>query len=411
MKDIFINGPVNIVRLEGNIDGINKIIYDMFDFHMDVHNQSKCDNIRSYDVGTFLVKTFDELKTKSDKTYDILFEKPISRKVETRYKDRYIDEVEYIFNKAFNIDPNTNKVLPSKELSNVRLHWADSRDYILGPSINLLYNHIPSAISNATNILSPHNLLQISGVLKVLDSQYIYLYKLMYETKDLNNPPFTKQKFTPEGNILSQYTQEDYDILAQKLIYKLFKSYKNKNVQDKITHIINTELHDLFIKHFKFINDTLPKLNKLINKLEKYKYGPYNHLVKQSDNTYNYGNHAKNLKYQNYLNSIQTDLNKYTQLIALYFMDLYLLRRFLDKNYITNAISYTGAHHSINYIRILVKYFDFKISHCSYIKDDDIPNATKIIKKSNTVDELAELFYSPILLQCSNLRNFPPLFD
>ncbi len=97
--------------------------------------------------------------------------------------------------------------------------------------------------------------------------------------------------------------------------------------------------------------------------------------------------------------------------IGLYMMDIYLIRRFLDKNYITNTVSYTGALHSVNYIRILVKYFDFKITHYSYLKDSDINNAHKIIKQSKVMDNLNELFYPPTFLQCSNLNNFPKLFD
>ena len=65
------------------------------------------------------------------------------------------------------------------------------------------------------------------------------------------------------------------------------------------------------------------------------------------------------------------------------FMDVYFLRRFLDKKYITNTVTYTGINHSINYIYALVKYFDFKITHASYMKYD-IKEATKKIKNSDT---------------------------
>lgn len=43
-----------------------------------------------------------------------------------------------------------------------------------------------------------------------------------------------------------------------------------------------------------------------------------------------------------------------------------MLRRFLDKTYITNSIAYTGMGHSMNYIYILLHEFDFKITHVSY---------------------------------------------
>ena len=50
MQSININGPVNVVRLEGNINDISKVIYFMFDFHNNVNNQTKCNDIRSYYV-------------------------------------------------------------------------------------------------------------------------------------------------------------------------------------------------------------------------------------------------------------------------------------------------------------------------------------------------------------------------
>ena len=42
------------------------------------------------------------------------------------------------------------------------------------------------------------------------------------------------------------------------------------------------------------------------------------------------------------------------------FTDIFFLRRFLDKEYITNAIVYAGALHINTYIDILIKEFDFK---------------------------------------------------
>jgi hypothetical protein len=97
--------------------------------------------------------------------------------------------------------------------------------------------------------------------------------------------------------------------------------------------------------------------------------------------------------------------------IGPFIMDLFLLRRFLDKEYITNTITYTGAGHSVNLIRLLVKYFDFNITNCSYIKNDDIPTTLNIINESKRKEELYDLFLSPVLLQCSDLGNFPELFE
>src|SRR5437868_2123251 len=39
-----INGPVNVIRLEGNIQGIKKVIYLFMDIHNDLEQQTKCDD-------------------------------------------------------------------------------------------------------------------------------------------------------------------------------------------------------------------------------------------------------------------------------------------------------------------------------------------------------------------------------
>ncbi len=49
-------------------------------------------------------------------------------------------------------------------------------------------------------------------------------------------------------------------------------------------------------------------------------------------------------------------------------MDLYFLRRFLDKSYVTNGIIYTGAYHTMDIIYILINKFDFKLTHSSVNK-------------------------------------------
>ena len=89
------------------------------------------------------------------------------------------------------------------------------------------------------------------------------------------------------------------------------------------------------------------------------------------------------------------------------------MRRFLDKKYITNGITYTGSLHSLNYIFNLVKYFDFKITHASYHNDKSIDEINKFIKTS-TIDDSAILnkyLYPMEFSQCIDMNIFPPDFE
>lgn len=82
----------------------------------------------------------------------------------------------------------------------------------------------------------------------------------------------------------------------------------------------------------------------------------------------------------------------------------------MDKDYITNAITYTGSYHSNVYIGILSRDFGFKITHVSYSKISDLGDLNKKIIKMDA-GEMAELLYPPIKSQCSDLTKFPENFS
>ena len=84
----------------------------------------------------------------------------------------------------------------------------------------------------------------------------------------------------------------------------------------------------------------------------------------------------------------------------------------MDKTYITNGIVYTGIGHSINYIYYLVHDFNFKITHYSYSKEQDLNKINKIIKsldKKNVT--INDLFYPKTIIQCIDLSSFPLNFN
>ena len=49
-----VSGPVNVVRLEGNINNIPKVIYIVMDIHMSPNEQSECKDIRSKHIKKYL---------------------------------------------------------------------------------------------------------------------------------------------------------------------------------------------------------------------------------------------------------------------------------------------------------------------------------------------------------------------
>lgn len=64
-----VNGPINVVRLEGKVNDVRKVIYVFLDFHYGISRQTECENIYSKDIQLYLAENFGNL-TKSDKIYD-----------------------------------------------------------------------------------------------------------------------------------------------------------------------------------------------------------------------------------------------------------------------------------------------------------------------------------------------------
>ena len=66
-----INGPINLIRLEGIVCNTTKIIYIYFDRHNSINKQTKCDGFINDDIVTFLNKEFIKI---NDKIIDFFME-------------------------------------------------------------------------------------------------------------------------------------------------------------------------------------------------------------------------------------------------------------------------------------------------------------------------------------------------
>ena len=95
---------------------------------------------------------------------------------------------------------------------------------------------------------------------------------------------------------------------------------------------------------------------------------------------------------------------------------MYFLRRFLDKDYVRNAIVYTGAAHSVSYIYILIS-IGFKITHVSKSKIKNMKKLNGAISKikefpsEQSIYELLVLFLPSKVKQCTDISNFPEDFE
>lgn len=55
-----VNGPINVVRCVGEINGIQKVIYVYFDMHV---NYYKCSDLINLDIAQFLTREFYKINS------------------------------------------------------------------------------------------------------------------------------------------------------------------------------------------------------------------------------------------------------------------------------------------------------------------------------------------------------------
>ena len=203
-------------------------------------------------------------------------------------------------------------------------------------------------------------------------------------------------------NLLKEYSNEDFLNAIYRLYYKIFNKYKNIELKNKMQNIFKIEIDlEKIGKQFLKFEIKIDKLKKFINKMKGYD-------IRNNKNIKKYLKLVFELKIKLRM------LNKsYTHFFAK-IIDFFMIRRFLDKDYINNGIYYCGAYHVINIIYILCKYFNFKITHTSNenVSKDKILELIKNNKLKNILNyynfffddniNTEDLFY-----QCSDIRKMP----
>jgi len=387
-----INGPINIARVEGKINGIKKVLYLFMDYHLEVHDQSKCDSFDSIDFQNFLSIEFKKMT--NDKILDFFFE--ANRNLDSwlpplHYRKKYILEVFKYFH--HNIKLEGRKVLGTKVSKNIRFHYADIRNYtdlFMEIPIHQMLSHMNSVLHSD----KPY----INDAINVFKS---LITKIHYDNDNfisLYNANNKGKKAVVQEDITSP------ESLAY-ILYKIKHSYNNKNIINKLTPLFD---------YIKVLND---KITEVIDKIEKKlkivenTYIPFGVLRQYS--TKDYGYHPDIAEIMIYF----AEINNYLVLLSNFdtdrmavLMDIYFIRRFTDKDYIVNGVAYTGINHSCRYIYTLINQFDFKLTHIYYSKYP-IEKCMEILKKTSKITNVIyELFFPQELKQCIDISKFPSNF-
>ena len=403
---MLITGPINVVRLEGTINynnnNIKKILYVFFDYHEDIRYQTKCDSYESITIDTYLYNLFKNTKKTVDFFMEIRQDNFSDQNIQ--YQERYIENIFNLYNK---LNPKNNKINKNKNKNknkninnnninnNIRFHYLDIRDFLekeVNDLVYILINQLNDVIQYKS--ITSYNFTNIYDSIMKIISKFSF-FKNYFENKPIEIKENYKQIIYYLDKIMKKYNNNT-------IIEKINKTYI-KDIIEKIDIYIKnlTEIYTMF----KTIEREKSQENKL-NYKKKIKWTD----VKDMPNIVS-GFYSNNDLPKEILNKI-SDLyyTIYTQKteIFLKITDLFFLRRFLDKDYVNLAISYTGAAHSCNYINVLVELFDFKITHFSH---SDEPNLKKLNNIAKTdFYKLNYILEPEYLIQCSDISGFPKDF-
>lgn len=403
-KNNYINGPLNVVRLEGDINGVNKVLYVFMDMHYPVQSQTKCPGVVAKDIVYYFIDEF--IKTE-DKTIDFFLE---YRKddMENAIKNNTIDNASHsqyiseVTKFIWDYKRLSNKEKEKREINfdnNVRVHHLDIRDklytYGIRTEIHEMSLYAQDAISGAPYKIVERIFIHASNLKTILN---FVLRSLVKYDESINIDIF-------DNGLNNEVYNNEKKQEFEKLLEKIFTKYKKKENYKKIKELYNTFVDKTF-EVYKGIDDIMKKTSDILDKV--------NTIGKLGDDGAGQLDYMRGTIIYHDIIDLKKIIDIYVIKIMDAFVDLtdmYFLRRFIDKEYITNAISYTGILHSSNYIYILVKHFNMKITHASYC-EKDLADAEKIIKKSRVLDNnIHKLFWPPEFSQCSNVGSFPTNFS
>lgn len=368
----YINGPVCLYRLENN----GKVLYIFSDYHF---YEKKCENEISLDIDDFLVREFENInENKENIYYDFFIEKHPSINSEGN-RHSYIDKLKNTFEKFVNF--KENKMTISEFGEKVRIHYIDNRD-------NIIYH--------------------IFRMFKYMNNNKINLRNIIEKIKELinfiKNPTYNKYEFTNFLKKDNTYNNDISNSYFQKIIYKMRNMYNNnkiKKIINKYLDIVILEL-EIVVKELNECYEKLDKFGKYTNENKMYcinnkcQYSYYNtELIDLINNLFF---KASNSTYAKFLEATSK------------IIDLYFIRRFLDKDYVTNGILYSGAFHSCDVIYILVTEFNFKITHTSLNNNFDYNKYIKESKYKEFHKNKWHKLLPEIFTQCIDYSIFPKLF-
>jgi len=343
----FINGPVNYIKLSGTINNIQKNITIFIDKHFSIDNQTRCKTFDSIDISQYLYKLIKDTKEPLDFFLEIRDNQ--LQDIVSDKRDIYIKDTIEMFKSEFIVEKD--KVKYSKSNPMVKLHYLDIRDHLgIFYLTQLINDDILPLLESLKN--------NLSNDIDKLKQIKILIKHIKQLNQHINN--FIKNKKNIQKNQRQYFDKKSQEYYLNKIIHKYNEQTLKKNLNIFLT--MNTR---------KYINE--------INNI-------YANIV---DNIFSYKMNVKNNFYLDETIKSFNELNIIILKLYTLFTDIYFLRRFLDKEYIKNVITYCDNYHALDYLYFLVKYCHFKIIKIYNSNNMTVDN---IIQKFNTINYLQQVY-------------------
>ena len=417
---IYIDGPINAFRLEGQVNGIKKMIYLFEDHPHTIDQQTKCGTYDSVAVSNYIYKKCKEIN-QTNITYDLFGEIYASDYYNTSINNN--TTVRYIDNYMMML--RTMKYQKNQEnmFENIRIHYTDPREYLYHDIINIEYeildqiddgqcpeyaHSIFERINDIKEIIALHQNIII--IIRTTNMTH-YIEYIKKNLQVLYNQRTNKNIYRNQSYDTAQINDDmHFDQIINAYITRMIKK-KDANALKKILAAL------LFFDKLlnRFNNDLIKKL--IVDKLAFLCLDKLNDLIECSDHLINRLKNIIKVNSDKNTNSLCAKFKDEFYIMkskSLYvyaiIMDMYVLKRFLDKDYIERGILYSGYAHTSNIIYCLIHHMEFKITHVAKNnKKYTIDIINKKIKNNTFtfIADIIDLLLDPNDLQCIDMFYFP----
>lgn len=428
---MFVNGPSNLIRLSSTISEQKIIYFIMIDISRTIENETKCE---SYDSVDFLRYFDDALSQTKNTEYLVFFQHHLdmtnediidNKKITKNLRLTYVHNIaNYIIN---DVDVGEQMVmfknLQSKKFDYTKYNFCNvcaklgiSRIF----NINNNIEHILK-LDNFFYYEKSNNSLLIN--LFNLRNEFIYLLNLICKYFNKNEYKNFSEIIIIDDHIIKTEVDKYYNIINESKYLNFDTIFKFDDAKTKKL-ILNSGLLKDFVNIMKANIKNLNKcilLSIEIKKLSSFDENKYNEQLEKYDNN-EYGPDylyiyklAYKLKCKSF--SLVKVFEPYYNLT-----NIYLLKSLIESN-VNNNIVFTFPIGVFQCMKILIKYFNFKITNADYLKHD-IDSSNKkflnnVIVNDNENDNendndstsinISEIL-KPIFSQCCDMTKFEKTF-